>query len=154
MGMGLAISRSIIEAHAGRLWAEPNQAAGATFLISLPRRSVLAKGGLPRRLNLHPVPRDSRILTPVQYGLGCVDFDQTKATGAKNQSFSDPGGEFRHDPPRGTTRNEKQSIEPLTTKNYEDHACRNRAGYTQCQIMSIMRSTLGGAFTSRPITVH
>ena len=36
MGMGLAISRSIIEAHAGRLWAEPNSGPGASFLISLP----------------------------------------------------------------------------------------------------------------------
>jgi C4-dicarboxylate-specific signal transduction histidine kinase len=36
MGMGLAISRSIIEAHEGRLWAEPNQGPGAMFLISLP----------------------------------------------------------------------------------------------------------------------
>jgi hypothetical protein len=36
LGMGLAISRSIIDAHGGRLWAEPNKGPGATFLISLP----------------------------------------------------------------------------------------------------------------------
>jgi PAS domain S-box-containing protein len=37
MGIGLSVSRSIIEKHGGRLWAEPNDGPGATFAFSIPR---------------------------------------------------------------------------------------------------------------------
>jgi len=37
VGMGLAICRSIIDAHGGRLWAEANEPRGAVFQFTLPR---------------------------------------------------------------------------------------------------------------------
>lgn len=36
MGIGLSVSRSIIEAHHGRLWATPNDGPGATFSFAIP----------------------------------------------------------------------------------------------------------------------
>jgi PAS domain S-box-containing protein len=42
MGIGLSVSRSIVEGHHGRLWAEPNDGPGASFLFSLPRSREIA----------------------------------------------------------------------------------------------------------------
>ncbi|MFT3684757.1 MAG: DUF4118 domain-containing protein [Phycisphaerales bacterium] len=36
LGLGLTICRGIIQAHGGRIWAEPNHPRGAAFLFSLP----------------------------------------------------------------------------------------------------------------------
>ena len=36
LGLGLSISRSIVELHGGRIWAENNTDRGATFYVTLP----------------------------------------------------------------------------------------------------------------------
>jgi signal transduction histidine kinase len=36
IGLGLSISRTIVETHGGRLWATANPAHGATFQFTLP----------------------------------------------------------------------------------------------------------------------
>jgi two-component system, OmpR family, sensor histidine kinase KdpD len=35
-GLGLAVCRGVIEAHGGRIWAEPRSGGGAVFFITLP----------------------------------------------------------------------------------------------------------------------
>ena len=42
MGIGLAVSRSIIENHQGRIWVEPNDGPGTSFSFSIPQSPVSA----------------------------------------------------------------------------------------------------------------
>ncbi len=52
MGIGLSVSRSIIESHGGRIWAKPNDGPGATFSFSIPRSPA---GAVGERLNAQDV---------------------------------------------------------------------------------------------------
>jgi C4-dicarboxylate-specific signal transduction histidine kinase len=44
MGIGLSVSRSIIESHQGKLWATPNDGPGAAFSFAIPQRVRIANG--------------------------------------------------------------------------------------------------------------
>ena len=55
MGIGLSVSRSIIERHHGRLWATLNDGPGAAFSFSIPRTSE----GLARADNMRSIQENA-----------------------------------------------------------------------------------------------
>ncbi len=48
LGLGLSISRSIVDMHRGRIWAENNSDRGATFYVTLPVEGTAGESGTPR----------------------------------------------------------------------------------------------------------
>jgi signal transduction histidine kinase len=56
MGMGLAICRSIIEAHDGRLWVTPNKSEGAVFQFMLLADGATSAGASRRERSEDPLP--------------------------------------------------------------------------------------------------
>ena len=55
MGIGLSVSRTIVESHQGRLWASRNDGPGSTFCFSVPSTLV----GGPAEATTHILPTDS-----------------------------------------------------------------------------------------------
>jgi two-component system sensor histidine kinase KdpD len=39
-GLGLAVSKGLVEAHGGRIWAEPREGGGVVFSVALPMGSM------------------------------------------------------------------------------------------------------------------
>ena len=62
-GVGLSISRSIIEAHGGRLWAEANPDRGANFLFTLPAESAVS-GSTSEQMLAHKTRNHRRAVSP------------------------------------------------------------------------------------------
>jgi PAS domain S-box-containing protein len=61
MGIGLSVSRTIVEQHQGRLWAEQNDGPGSTFCFSVP--STLATE--PAKVTMHLPPRSAEVIGKV-----------------------------------------------------------------------------------------
>lgn len=59
MGIGLSVSRSIIESHLGRLWATPNDGSGVTFTFSIPCTSEGVTGASSPRAIPTPALTDA-----------------------------------------------------------------------------------------------
>jgi signal transduction histidine kinase len=60
MGIGLSVSRSIIERHGGRLRTVPNDGPGATFSFTIPRDADTAPPDAPPACGTRDAPRNAR----------------------------------------------------------------------------------------------
>jgi signal transduction histidine kinase len=60
MGMGLSVSRSIIERHHGRLWAAPHDGPGTTFSFSIPCGPASATGARSLGVIGTPAAKDAQ----------------------------------------------------------------------------------------------
>jgi hypothetical protein len=87
LGMGLAISRSIVEAHGGRIWATGNDARGLTLHVELPWGK--------RLLSTNVVGHFGALAALLRLRLGCVTSRNLPDAQHESQQDTDGYGEAR-----------------------------------------------------------
>jgi Histidine kinase-, DNA gyrase B-, and HSP90-like ATPase len=87
IGIGLSVSRSIIENHRGHLWAEPNDGPGTTFSFSiLCRREGSAEDVHPDMVEMPPIT-DARPARPMAKALKCKSRAPQSAAACLHQEM-------------------------------------------------------------------
>ncbi len=93
MGVGLSISRTIIEAHGGQIWTEPNPGGGAIFKFTLRALTKEDIGDAPPNSLVHVIDDDDAVRNSLEFLLRAAKIEVRTYDSATAFLKALPGGE-------------------------------------------------------------